>query len=51
MLLNKKIPVHFILNKIKFEIIYVLVIATIVYYFTQKFKTVILKCHFQYLHF
>ncbi|MBC7887323.1 MAG: hypothetical protein H7Z13_05495 [Ferruginibacter sp.] len=41
MLLNKKIPVHFILNKIKFEIIYVLVIAIVVYYFTQKFKTVI----------
>jgi ion channel-forming bestrophin family protein len=41
MLLNKKIPIHFILNKIKFEIIYVLVIATIVYYFTQKFKSVI----------
>lgn len=41
MLLNKNIPVHFILNKIKFEIIYVLIIATIVYYFTQKFRTAI----------
>ncbi len=41
MLLDKRIPVHFILNKIKFEIIYVLVIATIVYYFTQKYKTLI----------
>jgi ion channel-forming bestrophin family protein len=41
MLLNNKIPVHFILNKIKFEIIYVLIIATIVYYFTQKYKTLI----------
>lgn len=41
MLLNKKIPIKFILNKIKFEIIYVLIIATIVYFFTQKFKTVI----------
>jgi ion channel-forming bestrophin family protein len=41
MLLNKKIPVYFILNKIKFEIIYVLIIATIVYYFTQKFKALI----------
>lgn len=41
MLLNKKIPVHFILNKIKFEIVYVLIIATIVYYFTQKFKMLI----------
>ncbi|HEY6436650.1 MAG TPA: bestrophin family ion channel [Ignavibacteriaceae bacterium] len=41
MLLDKRIPIHFILNKIKFEIIYVLVIATVVYYFTQKFKTLI----------
>jgi ion channel-forming bestrophin family protein len=41
MLLNKKIPVYFILNKIKFEIIYVLVIATIVYYITRQFETVI----------
>ena len=41
MLLNKKIPPLFILNKIKFEIVYVLAIATIVYYFTQKFKTLI----------
>lgn len=41
MLLNDKIPVHFILNKIKFEIVYVLVIASIVYYFTQKYKALI----------
>jgi len=41
MLLERKIPVQFILNKIKFEIIYVLVIATIVYYFTQRFRTLI----------
>jgi len=41
MLLDRKIPVQFILNKIKFEIIYVLVIATIVYYFTQRFRTLI----------
>ena len=41
MLLDRKIPVQFILNKVKFEIIYVLVIATIVYYFTQRFKTLI----------
>ncbi|MEO5891919.1 MAG: bestrophin family ion channel [Ferruginibacter sp.] len=41
MLLNKKIPVHFIFNKIKFEIIYVLIIATIVYYFTERYKTVL----------
>ena len=41
MLLNRKIPVYFILDKIKFEIIYVLVIATTFYYFTQRFKTLI----------
>ena len=41
MLLNKKIPVSFILNKIKFEVFYVLVMALIVYYFTQKYKTLI----------
>jgi ion channel-forming bestrophin family protein len=41
MLLNKKIPVRFILNKIKLEIMYVLLIAIVVYYFTEKFKTII----------
>jgi len=41
MLLNKKIPVRFILRKIRFEIVYVLVIATVVYFLTEKFKTVI----------
>ena len=41
MLLDRRIPVQFILNKIKFEIVYVLVIATIVYYFTQRFRTLI----------
>ncbi len=41
MLLNKKIPVQFIFNKIKFEIVNVLVIATIVYFFTETFKSVI----------
>ena len=41
MLLNKGIPIHFILNKIKVEIIAVSVIATIVFYFTQQFKSLI----------
>ena len=41
MLLNGKIPVRFILNKIRFEIVYVLIIATIVYYFTQKYRQLI----------
>src|SRR6188768_3070249 len=41
MLLNKDIPLYFILKKIKFEIIYVLIIATVVFYFTQKFQQVI----------
>src|SRR6188768_567483 len=41
MLLNKDIPLYFILKKIRFEIIYVLIIATVVFYFTQKFQQVI----------
>lgn len=41
MLLNKAIPVKFILNKIKFEIVYVSVIAMGVYFFTLRFKPMI----------
>lgn len=41
MLLDKRIPLRFILNKIKFEILYVLVIALVVYYFTQKYMDLI----------
>ena len=41
MLLNKGIPISFILRKIRYEIFYVLIIATIVYYFTLKYKAII----------
>jgi putative membrane protein len=41
MLLNKGIPASFILKKIRFEIVYVLVIATVVYYFTERYKYMI----------
>src|SRR5688572_5358587 len=41
MLLNKHIPVRFIFQKVKWEIIYVLVIALIVYYVTKQFRDVI----------
>lgn len=37
MLLNKRIPIPYIFNKIKYEIIYVLVIALLVYYLSHKF--------------
>ncbi|MBC7867783.1 MAG: hypothetical protein H7X88_09645 [Gloeobacteraceae cyanobacterium ES-bin-316] len=41
MVLDKRIPLSFILNKVKYEIIYVLVIALVVYYLTQKYRAVI----------
>jgi putative membrane protein len=41
MLLNKGIPASFILKKIRFEIVYILVIATVVYYFTERYKYMI----------
>jgi len=41
MLLNKNIPLSFIFKKIQFEIVYVLIIALVVYYFTEKFKSAI----------
>ncbi|MDI1255697.1 MAG: bestrophin family ion channel [Flavobacterium sp.] len=41
MLINKKIPINYILNKIKFEILYVLIIGLIVHYLTTRFKAVI----------
>lgn len=41
MLLNKGIPATFILRKIRFEIVYILVIATVVYYFTERYKYMI----------
>lgn len=41
MLLNKHIPFKYILNKIKFELLYVLIIGLLVFYVTQHFKTLI----------
>lgn len=41
MLLNTRIPLRFIFNKIKYESLYVLIIALIVYFFTQRFAAVL----------
>ena len=41
MLLNNKIPISFIFKKIRFEILYVSIIAIIVYVITEKFRTII----------
>jgi putative membrane protein len=38
MLLNKTIPVAYILNKVKFEIVYVLVVSIAVLFITDKFR-------------
>jgi putative membrane protein len=37
MLLDKKVPLLYILNKIKWELVYVLLIALAVYYLTLKY--------------
>lgn len=41
MLIDKRIPVSYIFGKIRFEIVYVLIIGLLVHYLTAKFKTVI----------
>lgn len=41
MLLNRKIPLPYILRTIKYEVVYVLVIGIIVYYLTHEFKNLI----------
>ncbi len=41
MLINKKIPFSYIFNKIKFEILYVLIIGLVVHYLTTKFKALL----------
>ena len=38
MLLNKRIPASFIMNKVKYDIVYVLMLSLIVYLITEKFK-------------
>lgn len=41
MLIDKRVPFSYILNKIKFEILYVLIIGLLVHYITTRFKSVI----------
>lgn len=41
MLINRTVPISYILKKIQFEIIYVLLIGIIVHYLTSKFKYVL----------
>lgn len=41
MLLNKRIPVSFILNKVKYDVVYVLIVSLIVYIITERFKNVL----------
>ena len=41
MLINTRIPVSYILKKIRFEILYVLIIGLLVHYLTTEFKPII----------
>jgi ion channel-forming bestrophin family protein len=41
MLINKRVPFSYIFNKIKFEVLYVLIIGLLVHYFTSKFIAVL----------
>ena len=41
MLIDKRIPVYYIFNKVKFDILYVLIIGLVTHYLTTKFKDVI----------
>lgn len=41
MLLKKRIPITYIINKVKFELLYVLVIGLVVYYITTRFSSII----------
>ena len=38
MLLNKRIPASYILNKVKYDLIYVLIVSLLVYYITEKYR-------------
>ncbi len=38
MLLNKRIPASYILNKVKYDLIYVLIVSLLVYFITEKYK-------------
>lgn len=41
MLINTKIPVSYLFNKVKYEIFYVLIIGTLVHYVTTQFENII----------
>ena len=41
MLINKKVPLHYILNKVKFDLISVFVISLVVHFVTTKYKSII----------
>lgn len=41
MLLNKYIPAYYILNKVKYELVYVLIVSLSVLFVTEKFKAVL----------
>lgn len=41
MLINNKIPVSYLFNKVKYEILYVLIIGIFVYYITRQYENVI----------
>lgn len=41
MLLNKKIPLLFIFNKVKYEIVYVLLVSIVVLYLTERYNEVL----------
>ncbi|QOG01249.1 bestrophin family protein [Flavobacterium sp. MDT1-60] len=41
MLINTKIPVSYLFNKVKHEILYVLIIGTLVHYLTTQFENII----------
>ncbi len=38
MLINKRIPASYILNKVKYDIVYVAIVSVLVYYITEKFR-------------
>ena len=38
MIINKSIPIKYLFNKVKVELIYVLIMAVIVYYITHVFQ-------------
>lgn len=41
MLINTKIPISYLFNKVKYEIFYVLIIGALVHYFTIQFENII----------